>query len=190
MSSKAGGSRLKAKSSVAVIYLAVVAIGLGCAKSTVLPARNSHPTPPATRDEKTIEELHVNRGGHPGLATVVLSGEEIVVRQDTGQESRVNNPFGKKARIGVWEVPQPGTSHLLVTSSDDRVTYGWVLIPRDGGLLVALSLRVDEGISVVQDKVKASFRKYSDGGYHIVSEFYDYNPISEAYEKQLAGPKS
>lgn len=168
-----------------LIYLVVVAFGLGCAKAPSQSAPTLQPPQQVLNDEeKIVGEIELDVAEQPTPVTVGVRGEHIFIRRATDHEILLNNPFGMQARVNVAKIIQPGTPHLLVTSSDDRVTLGWVLIPTKDTFVTALSLRVDEGISVVQNEVKASFREYSGDGYHIVSVIYFYNSNTGSYEKR------
>lgn len=147
--------------------------------------RLAHPAdgaPARTPEGVLVAETTIKRDGQSQVAKLFLAKEKLILQVDGGYAQVLENPAGLAGRTQLTPVAYGNTTHLLVTVADDRITWGWVLIPTNSGLSISLRAQVDEGISVLDDAIKVSTRKYLEGGgYKVVSNLYRFNPSSGQY---------
>jgi hypothetical protein len=155
-------------------------LAVGCSNSRLgQPGDGGHANSP---EGKLVAETTIQRSGQSQVVRLFVAANTITLQVD-GRVQALENPVGLDGRAELTPIAYLDTSHLLVTVADDRITWGWVLIPTDTGFSVGLQSQVDEGISVFDNAVKVSSRKYLDGGgYKVVSTLYRFNPASGKYE--------
>lgn len=140
------------------------------------------PQSPVIKGER-LQEVHFVIKGTSRAAALLKSGDRLTVAVEGAASETLTNPLGQGGVARLEVIPATPDNHLLLTVRNDRNIWGWVLILADDSLHRALEVQVDEGVTVEGEMVKASSRKYRDGGGYIVSStFYAFDPATTRYQ--------
>jgi hypothetical protein len=125
--------------------------------------------------------------GQPITVAANLTPQALTLVGLPGAPIALANPFGDQAEAALQPFAASGEQHLLVTLSNGRSVIVWVLVPGRSTTTVGLRLAVDGGAEIMGERLKLSWRRYNaQGGFVIVSEFYQFSPRTRTYEKAPA----
>jgi hypothetical protein len=137
---------------------------------------------PIATEGKLMAEQTLRTTIGRATARLLRSKDTLEVTLSTGQTRTLRNPFGEAAQVRLVVISSQNEDHLLVTATIERPVLGWVLVPTERELSIALEATADWDISVEDSLVKVSSREYSGGKLGLTSKLYRYRSSTGSYE--------